>query len=365
MKKSINLFFFLSAFFMLTTEAISQKISDFDIKFGAYLESYIATDNDNIHSESGRIERQFTFANLYKNEFRLNIAQLSGAIDYMGIIRGNVTVHYGDFAYISHSGNPIQQAYVGYRLAENLWFDAGYFLTHIGGEAVLGKDNWLTAHSLVTFHEPFLHSGVKLTYEGKNFTAGFHILNGSIATFEDNNFNKTLGINLGYSFSDFLTATYAGVLGNEEPGSPNNAKLSMYHNICFYSELSSKFAMKGQFDYGIRDKDYIDGSEEKSAEFMGFSLQGRMQVIEQLFATVRFAYVDNTKKFNTYYTASGFGADLGIEFKPTGKSYIRLEGGLINFDDSDKSHGKVFTDKDGKPANSRMDARLTFGIWAD
>lgn len=357
----------LFSMFVFSTAGIKAD-DDLKLKFGAYADIYFANDNDNIKGETGTestLMRQFTFTNLYKNEFRLNIAQVSGIMDYKGIIRGNVTVQYGDFAHISHSGNPIQQAFVGYSLAENLWLDAGYFLTHIGGEAVLPKDNWLSTHSLVTYHEPFIHSGIKLTYAGKSFQAGFHILNGSLITFEDNNFNKTIGLNLGYSFGSIFSASYAGLFGNEEPGSPNNAKLSMYHNFCFYSDPIDGLSLKAQFDYATREKGFSENGEVKDASLMGLSLQGRVRIMEKLFTTLRVAYVDNTTNYSTAYNTTGMGLDLGVEYKPSPTSYIRLEGGMLKFDDTDEYFGKYFRDADGKQTDSRMDVRLTFGFWID
>jgi hypothetical protein len=52
---------------------------------------------------------------------------------------------------------------------------------------------------------------------------------------------------------------------------------------------------------------------------------------------------------------------LGLEYKPSDKSYIRIETNSFNFGDD----YKLFLDSDKKPTNSRMELLLNFGVWFD
>lgn len=52
---------------------------------------------------------------------------------------------------------------------------------------------------------------------------------------------------------------------------------------------------------------------------------------------------------------------LGVQYLPNSFSYIRLEGSMYNM----KDDYKIFTDADGKPANSKMELMLNFGVYLD
>ena len=103
----------------------------------------------------------------------------------------------------------------------------------------------------------------------------------------------------------------------------------------------------------------IQGKEE-DASYMGVSAQMKYKFIENLSATFRFAMNDN--KDGLYPSAlEGNAMTLGVEYKPSASSYIRLEGSMYNM----KDDYKVFYDADGKPTNSKMELMLNCGIYLD
>ena len=61
-----------------------------------------------------------------------------------------------------------QNQIAGIKLMDNLWLDSGVFLTHVGGEALLPKNNWISSLALTTMYEPFYQTGVKLAYKPVN-----------------------------------------------------------------------------------------------------------------------------------------------------------------------------------------------------
>lgn len=366
MKRLLILFFV----FVLFASYNATSNDDIEINMNAYVDTYIATDNDHSHdngSESYYLDRKFSYINGQKNNFSINTAQIGADFNYQNFIRGVVTFHYGDLAnqafYMPGSGKILQEAYIGIQVIDDLWVDAGYFLTHIGGESLLPKDNWLSSHSMVTYVEPFFHSGVKATYDNGTFSAGLHLLNSGYSYIENND-NKTFGYNAGYSAGDIFSISIAGMIGNEEDGPPYNAKTNLYNNICIESHPDEKLGLKAQLDIASLEDAYSDNGELEAATYMGFSVQGRYQLLEKFAAAARFAYFDDTKGY-AEINASGMGITAGVEYQPTKFSYIRLEGRMLNFDDSEDSDGNKFLDAEGDQTNSRMEVMINFGVFID
>jgi len=347
----------------------SYSQNNLNYTLSAYADAYFAFDNDNQPKpwegeEYSYTPRQFSFVDIKKEQFDINIAQISANVMYSDFARGKVTLQYGSLADRAYGGLPVQEANIGFQLFNNFWIDGGIFLTHIGGESYLPKDNWLTSHSIVTYFEPFYQAGVKGTYSNGPLTASLYILNGN-GIVNDNNDNKTIGVYILYNFSETFSISYADVIGNEEPGSPNNSKLHILHNVCLNSKLSDNFELKGQLDFATKENaKSTSNGEFENGSFLGVSAQGRYTISEKIKAALRLSYIDDGDQ--VYATGlSGLEASLGFEVIPIAKSYFRVEFGYLQFDEGDNDIGKVFLDSEGKPVNSRMSILLNMGIWLD
>lgn len=361
--------FIFSIVLLLTFLTVNTFSQNFNFKVSGYADVYYATDNDGYFDALKKDNRQFSFINAYKDQFRLNIAQIATVFQYKDQVRGNITFHTGDLVHTAWEGTLstpltayplIQQANIGVNLAENIWLDAGYFLTHIGAESLLPKDNWLSSHSLVTYYEPFYQAGARIGYETPKFTAQLSILNGH-GIFEETNYNKTLGIFLSYQPMNNLTLSYASDIGNEIPGNPEFGRLFMHHNLVALYNITQGFAVKGQFDFAsLAEKD-----NQKGLSYTAFSLQTKYQFTEKLSATARFATVNNSDNiFVQAFSPSlspapivGMDVTLGCEYKPTPFTYLRLEGRMLSLDED----YKIFQ-QDNKPESSRMEVMLNFGV---
>ncbi len=191
------------------------KSQDFTkFKLSGYVDTYYAWDDD----KNGNSIRQFSSTVPYREEFRLNIAQVS--LKYNDTkVHGVLTLHYGDIPSVNWPTNQqfVQEAYAGFSPAENLWVDAGYFLTHIGAEGLLPNGNLFNTLALATYYEPFYQSGVKVSYEFSPKVYGsLHLLNG-YNVFADNNKNKSFGLTLGVKPAKNLEIIYNNLIGNEFP----------------------------------------------------------------------------------------------------------------------------------------------------
>lgn len=352
---------------LLTLNA--QKIEAPTISASVYVDAYYATDNDN--STRWGDARKYSFVNYRKDVFGLNAANLSVAADALNY-RGKITLQTGDVRKSSWEGytdNPmLQEGYFGIQLFDGFWIDAGYYITHIGAEAVLPIDNWMSIHNCVGYFEPFYSSGIKASYDiNKNWHAELHLVNGN-GIIEDYNANKSLGYYLSYSDSKFF-ASYSGIVGNEE-GSETEAKLATYSNFLFQYTFSEQFAVKAQFDYATR-ADVPDPitQEEQASAFMGGAVQAQWKFVKDFAVAARFAYADNTQEARIMPDGlyKGMGVTANLTYFPTENSFLRIEGRMLQFDDDDtpQLNNKPFLDADGMPTNSRMEIMLNYGLRFD
>lgn len=344
----ICVFLFVSSS-LLNSQSMTYKLS-------GYLDTYYAIDNDGNFDALSTNTRPFSYINKQKDEFRLNVAQFQGVFNYENNVRGVLTFHTGDLLHtawedLGATDPTLQQANAGFLITDNIWVDAGYFLTHIGGELLLPKDNWITSHSLVTNFEPFYQTGVRFSYETPKITAQLHLLNGN-GIFEDNNYNKSIGVFLGYYISDNINLTYSNVFGNEEPGEPSNSRFMMYHNFDIYYNIDNCWKFKALIDFAnLEAKD-----ELKSQSFWGISAEAQCKFLPKHAATIRASYIGTDE--NLFIEAdSGYEFAVGIEHKPADMVYIRVEGRMLGFDDEFKPFLVS-----NKPASSRMEFMLNLGI---
>ncbi len=335
------------------------------VNVSAYVDAYFANDDDQLQTSAGNpfnYTRQLTYINYKKNQFGLNTAQVTADLSFNNV-RGTVTLQAGDLAGTAWelpggSLYPmIQQAFAGYNVFDKVWIDAGYFLTHIGGEALLPKDNWLSSHSLVTYYEPFYQAGVRASYESDNLTLQVHILNAN-GRIEDNNDNKTFGLFASCKPLDELTVSYANVIGNEDPGRPEDGSVHMLHNLVAQYNLSTALSIRAQLDIASKDVPNADTTREPVAgSYLGLSAAVHYVLTSELGATARFAMVNNED--GVYAPVlSGNAVTLGCEYKPADIFYIRLEGTMFQLDDD----YRMFIDRDGKASSKKMEIVLNFGV---
>jgi hypothetical protein len=327
-----------------------------NFKMSGYLDTYYAIDNDGNYDALSTNTRPFSYINKQKDEFRLNVAQFQGVFNYESRVRGVIALHTGDLLHTAWedagaTDPTLQQANAGFMAFDNFWIDAGYFLTHIGGELLLPKDNWLSSHSLVTYFEPFYQTGVRFSYETPELTAQLHILNGN-GIFEDNNYNKSVGMFFSYNVSKEFSFAYANTIGNEIAGKPENARLFMLHNVDLYYNASEQFRIKGQVDYAsLAEKGPIEAQS-----YIGVSAEAQYSFTDKMACTARTSLISTNK--NLFIDAeSGNEIALGLQYKPAPMVYVRIEGRMLSFDDKFKPFLV-----DNKPESSRMELMLNFGV---
>ncbi len=334
-----------------------------ELTLSGYVDTYIAYDND-----KGNPIRQFSAIAPYRDEFRINLAMI--ALRYSSkIVRGNVALQFGDVPKLNWPQAPneylqyIQEANIGVSPGKNSWFDAGYFLTHIGGEGLIPKYNFFTSLTLCTYFEPFYQSGVKYSYTGKKFYTSLMILNG-FNVLADNNKNKSFGLQIGYKPSEKVDFTFNNITGNEMP-SGIEGKTRIYNNLVIKIFPSKKLDVILCGDFCMQEKSKIDDSQASGSMFSAFAslkfraakkvaLMLRGEIFQDKDAIMTPVQLSSN---GTFSGIKAFGVSAGTEYNPTSNSYFRLEGRYLLADKDQK----IFYEENGIK-NSRAEVILSGGI---
>ncbi|NOS86300.1 MAG: porin [Ignavibacteria bacterium] len=331
-----------------------------ELTLSGYVDTYIAYDND-----KGNPVRQFSAIAPYRDEFRINLAMI--ALRYSSkLIRSNVAIQFGDIPKLNWPQAPneylqyIQEANIGVSPGKNSWVDAGYFLTHIGGEGLIPKYNFFTSLTLCTYYEPFYQSGIKYSYTGKKFYTSLMVLNG-FNVLADNNKNKSFGLQIGYKPNDKADITFNNITGNEMP-TGTAGKTRIYNNLVIKLFPSKKLDVILCGDFCMQEKSKIDDAEASGSMFSAFasmkyrasknvSLMLRGEIFQDKDAIMSPAFLLSD---STFSGLKAFGVTGGAEFNPTSNSYFRLEGRYLATDADEK----IFYEQ----KNNRLEVILSGGI---
>ena len=328
-----------------------------EFKISGYTDVYYARYTDSVGLGN---YQKFPVVSPRNNQIGLNIVQLTGQYTSANV-RAIVTLHYGDMPASAWSPqfNMIQEANAGVKLAKKLWLDAGFFKTHIGTEALLPKDNIASSLSIITVYEPWYQSGVKLTYlPNDKFLFCLHILNG-YNTFVSINNKKAAGVSFLYTMNDKFSFGYYNLLSDNTPDSIKTSHVRFLNNFVFNYQISPKIKVVAGADYiGQQHSGLIDPN--KYASVYSLIVTMKYQFVTKFGVYGRYELFDDNDGILSGATNryDPNGVTLGAEYKPTGNSYIRLEGRELIMDDSQK----IFR-TDGQNTNTRYEAMINLGVW--
>ncbi|MCO4754957.1 MAG: outer membrane beta-barrel protein [Bacteriovoracaceae bacterium] len=138
------------------------------------------------------------------NLFELNVSGSFQKVDFYA------DLDFGDFADQNNSeandgdNHNIGQAYLSYKLSDELTLTAGKMYTHVGYEVAKSIENYNYSRSFAfTLAGPFWHEGVALNYENKNGLSGGLFIYDGWDNSNENNSEKTIGTQVGYSNEKF------------------------------------------------------------------------------------------------------------------------------------------------------------------
>lgn len=322
------------------------------ITFGGFVDGYYAYD----FNRPSTFDRAFTTQPARHNEFNVNLAHVDVKLDGRRI-RGRFALQAGTSVQSNYAGEPrngsvggpelsrhIQEAVVGAKLADALWLDGGIFLSHIGMESFISRDNPTYTRSLVADYSPYYQSGVKLTWQASpTITAQLNVVNGWQIISESNS-AKSTGVRIDYTRSSRTVFSYYNYLGDEAADSVAGRRLRFFNGVGVKSSLTSRFQFLANLDYGIQEGGEVSGS----AIWHGGVLIGRFQATPAVAVVARVErYDDEDQVLISTGLADGFrvtGGSLGIDVTPATRLLWRSE--LRGF----QGDRAVFPKRDSSPS---------------
>ena len=356
-----NFFFTAIVFSFAGTVFAQTKDSTAKLTFSGYVDAYYAYYTDSVGV--GNYEQ---FPSISPRDgFGLNTAMISAQYDAEKV-RGIISLHYGDIAKSAWSSSfqNIMEAHAGVRLFKKLWLDAGFFRTHIGAEGLLPRENFTSSVSVPTWYEPYYESGLRLNYNpSEKLAINIFMLNG-YNIFEDNNWQKSFGLLVTYALGDKGSIGYNNYIGDETPSSGDTiSHLRIYQNAFFNYQIK-KLKIQLGVDYAMQANSDTLGKNSASM-FSGvlglkyqmkekFAIYARGEMFSDPQGFMSGVITDKTGKLTGFKV---YGATLGVEYKATENSYIRLEARKLQMD----KEQQIFR-FDGKNQDNRLEVLFNVGI---
>jgi hypothetical protein len=302
----------LTSWFSLVAEDLSRQTLKFgDISFSGMIDTYVGHDFNNPRT----LDRAYTTQVVHEDQLAINLALADVKITKDNF-HARLAIQDGTSVEVNYAAEEhlafryLHEAYVGFKINDQLWLDAGIYTSHFGFENFVSQDNWNYTRSLVAEYLPYYESGVKLTYQvNQSDTLQFHLLRGwqNISSKED----PALGFQYVHKFDDQFKFTYANFTGDVEG-------LRSFNDFILTYDFSEKFKLAFQYDLGRQE----DNRSNNISWWHGTSLMTRYIFNKKLAISTRLeSFYDpehavletlNSAKFNVF----GFSVNLDYEIYP-------------------------------------------------
>ncbi len=325
------------------------------IELSGYVSAYYAHYSDETE-KNGFV--QFPTMAPRNNQFGLNLAQI-GMEYHDQNVRGNITLQYGD---IPESNWPkpftlIQEAHVGVKLIKNLWFDAGFFKSHIGLESIQPRENITSSMSVIDYYEPYYFSGAKLTYQvNAKLSLQLNAFNG-YNTYVETNKNKALGFSALYDVNNNISFTYNLLSCDETADNIKTKHQRFYHNLYGTFKLG-KISLGIEANYGTQ-KNTLLSDTNKTASMNSALIILKYQLFKKIGVYGRAEYFADKNRILTNGMNLGnniYGGTFGIEYKPYKNVSFSSEYRVLQCD------AFIFKEKN-YVTNQRSELILCLDVW--
>ncbi|MFW5760530.1 MAG: porin [Cyclobacteriaceae bacterium] len=331
-----------------TTE--ENRLAD-KLLLGAYADVYYAFDfNDPAGWDRGMLANgnSHIFAHPTHNTFALNNAVL-GMAYFDENVRSALSLHTGSYVRANYAAEStlsqlIYEAWVGVKIADNLWIDAGIFPSHIGAESAISMNNPTLTRSLMADNSPYFESGVKATWQpSEKISLTGLVLNGW-QNIVENNDNKAIGTQITINPSNSWTLNSSTFFGKETPAYGVEPSRRYFHNLYLAYEQEF-FSLLAAFDIGMQENLANDD----------FDIWYTPNIIARMSINPKFALAGRVEYYHDPEgiivnpgTTAGFqtlGYSLNLDFTITENVQWRMEARV--FDASDNVYA------DGSGTNNR------------
>jgi len=316
------------------------------VSYGLFVDTYYAFDANTPPNN----ERAYTTLPTRHNEFALNLAFIEGKFS-SDRLRGRLALQTGTSVYTNYrsevrpAGNTgvqladvlqhVQEGVVGYRLADGWWIDAGIFLSHIGSESFISRDNWTYTRSLIADFSPYYQAGVKTTFEpNAQWSFQLHVLNGWQNVIE-NNSDKSFGTQITYRPTDRFSVTHNSLLGRE-------SEFRIFQDLILKYQVANDWESALTVDFGMQRRP----SQGNFATWYGTSFQNRFHLAPAVHLALRIEnYSDPQGIIVPTGTPNGFqavGASVNVDYRLTPELVWRNELRLLRAQDEVFSSNQGF-----------------------
>jgi hypothetical protein len=283
----------------------------------------------------GNFDRAFTTQPARHDEFNVNLAFVDAKLSGPRV-RGRFALQAGTAVQSNYAGEPrtgsvsgpelarhVQEAVVGVQVARALWIDAGIYLSHIGQESWVSRDNPTYSRSLIADYSPYYETGVKATWTASpRLTAQLHVLNGW-QNISETNQDKAVGMRLDYAVSPHLSIGYDNFIGNEAPDTAPS-RLRIFNEI-FASMTTGRYQAWLTLDHGMQSRRPASGT----SSWYGGAAIARVRISPTVAVAARIErYADPDGVIVATGTAAAFrvnGGSLGVDVSPAAGVLWRTE----------------------------------------
>jgi len=271
-----------------STLLFAQTDTPAKVYFSAFVDTYYAFD----FQKPATRDRAYTTQPARHDEFNINLAFVEAKVSEERV-RGRLALQTGTSVHLNYAAEVsnrelaqlIQEAVAGFRVANNLWIDAGIYLSHIGFESWISRDNWTYTRSLCSDFSPYYQTGVKASWQvSPRFALQLHLLNGWQNIAENNN-GKVVGVQAAFTPSDNISLTYNNFFGNEQSDSLAS-RTRFFNDVVVKCSLSPSFQIAGMIDFGSEEKP----SDSGTSTWYAAMLLGRFQATSAFALTGRVEY---------------------------------------------------------------------------
>jgi len=366
MTKKYNLVFFIITFipYSFIAQTLDSLIpKNIPISVTGYVDAYYAYYTDSMGTGA---YQKFPSVSPRSNQIGLNTICLNFSYDAEKV-RAIAGLHFGDIQRSAWNGN-IMEAHAGVRIVKKLWLDIGFFRTHFGTEGLLPKENLASSVSLPTYFEPYFESGIRLNYNpSEKLSINLYLLNG-YNIYEENNNKKSFGALISYALSDKGNINYSNYIGDDSPDGVTLSHLRFMNNLYLNYQIK-KLKIQVGGDYGMQKNSAITDSGtvlKKNASMYSGLLSLKYELATRIFVYGRGEVFNDPSGFlsgviadkNGHATGlKSWGATVGVEYKPTDNSYIRVEGRKLTMDKDQE----IFR-WDGDNTYSRFEVMFHLGV---
>lgn len=275
------------------------------ITLDGFVDTYYAYDFNHPHNN----ERFYTTQAERSNEPSINLAYV-GATFEKERFRSRLAIQGGNSVEVNYAAeaNPdigyIQEGYVGYKVANKIWVDAGIYFSHIGAENWISKNNLTYTRSLMADYSPYYATGVRLVQEINERTSwDMHLLNGWQILSETNK-AKSIGFQIKHRLNEDQTFTYNSFLGDENVLPEDKPRFRQFHDFIWEQKINDTWKLSFAFDIGMQAQQEKRGQDIWS----GSALIFQQRLTDTNFLAYRIEYYSDPHELNieTIESAEGF-----------------------------------------------------------